>query len=103
MVGVVTVLVVLGAVLVGCSPSPHGGGESACESAVAAAAAVDANSDTVADLDPALRNCTSIAELKAASDKYPAAFDGVDPVVFATNRCASSSAPTGAAICMLVK
>lgn len=75
---------------------------SACETAVAAAAAFDDNSDTIEQLDPALRACTSLAELKAASDKYPSAFDGVDPAVFAANRCASSSAPAGAAICALV-
>jgi hypothetical protein len=76
---------------------------SACEAAVAAAAAFDDNSDTIEQLDPALRACSSLAELKAASVKYPSAFDGVDPVIFATNRCASSSAPAGAAICALVK
>lgn len=76
---------------------------SACEAAVAAAAAVDDNSDTIEQLDPALRACTTLADLKAASAKYPSAFDGVDPVVFAANRCDSSSAPAGAAICALVK
>jgi hypothetical protein len=76
---------------------------SACESAVQAAAAFDDNSDTIEQLDPALRACTSLAELKVASDKYPAAFDGVDPVEFAQNRCASTNGPSSAAICQLVK
>jgi hypothetical protein len=89
----------------GCSgpPGVPAVAPSACEAAVAAAAAFDDSSDTIEQLDPALRACTSLAELKAASDKYPSAFDGADPVIFATNRCSSSSAPAGAAICALVK
>lgn len=76
---------------------------SACESAVAAAAAIDDMSDTVSDLDPAIRNCATIEDLRAAAAKYPKAFDGVDPVEFVRNRCASSSGPTAAGLCSLVK
>ena len=61
--------------------------QSACESAVAAAASIGDMEDTVEDLDPAIRACKSVDEWIAANDAYPDALDGVDPVVYLTNRC----------------
>ena len=61
----------------------------ACQQAFAGAAAVDAYSDMVTDLDPAVRACATVAEWVAGSAMFPAALDGADPVTFLRNRCAS--------------
>ncbi|MBF2082984.1 hypothetical protein [Thermoleptolyngbya sp. C42_A2020_037] len=60
---------------------------SECEAAVQAAARVSSMADQVEDLDPAIRVCQSLDELTAASEKFPAALDGVDPKTFVSNRC----------------
>ena len=62
-------------------------GSTACTEAFADAAAVDDAEDTVEDLDPAVRACTSLDEWGAASAANPAALDGVDPIEFLGNRC----------------
>lgn len=59
----------------------------ACESAFAAAAAIGDTEDTVEDLDSAVESCTTVEEWSAASDQYPDALDGVDPLTFLANRC----------------
>lgn len=62
-------------------------GSTACELAFADAAAVGDMEDTVEDLDPAVRACTSLEEWGAANAANPAALDGVDPFEFLGNRC----------------
>ena len=61
--------------------------ESSCDTAWAKAAAISDLRDTVEDLDPAIRACTSLQEWESAAAKYPEALDGVDPVLFLSNRC----------------
>jgi hypothetical protein len=61
--------------------------ESSCDTAWAKAAAISDLRDTVEDLDPAIRACTSLQEWESAAAKYPDALDGVDPVLFLSNRC----------------
>jgi len=63
-----------------------------CDADWAAAAAIDDLSDTVQELDPAVRSCATLAAWGAASDAYPAALDGVDPWTFLGNRCDDSAA-----------
>lgn len=65
--------------------------ESACDQAFAEAASVSEMQDTVEDLYPAIRVCTTIGEWTAASDAHPDALDGADPVVFLTNACLYAS------------
>lgn len=74
---------------------------SACEQDLAAAAAVPDTQDTVTDLDPAIRDCPSLAEFARIAASYPAALDaGVDATVFVTNRCQDATAGlAGAALC----
>jgi hypothetical protein len=62
-------------------------GSTACELAFADAAAVGDMEDTVEDLDPAVRACTTLDEWGAASAASAAALDGVDPFEFLGNRC----------------
>jgi hypothetical protein len=70
------------------SPVPGDDGVSdACERAFAAAAAVSDLEDTVEDLYPAVRACNTVEEWTAASEAYPAALDGADPVLYLTNTC----------------
>ena len=72
---------------------------SACESRVKTAADIDEMQDTVTDLDPAIRTCASLAELSAATAKYPTALDGVDAGVFVSNRCQYEATLADTAIC----
>ena len=62
-------------------------GSTACELSFADAAAVSDTQDTVEDLDPAVRACTSLEEWGAASAAYPGALDGANPFEFLGNRC----------------
>jgi hypothetical protein len=73
----------------------------ACNSAFAAAAAVDVMADTVSDLYPAVRACASVAEWVAAANGNPGAISsGVDPREFLGNVCASGTAGMSAeALC----
>jgi hypothetical protein len=59
-----------------------------CNDAFAEAAAVSDLEDTLEDLEPAVTACTSAEDWTAASDAYPAAVDGADPLVFLANECA---------------
>ena len=88
-------LVVLGvaAIVIACG----GGGETACEKAFSDAASIGDFSDTVEDLDPAVRACSTVAEWTVASKKHPGALDGVSPLTFLQNRCRFG--PTSAKIC----
>jgi hypothetical protein len=61
---------------------------SACDRAMADAARVDELQDTVTDVDAAIAACPTLADFVAASEKYPAALDGADPVTYIANRCA---------------
>lgn len=63
---------------------------SACMQVFAQAAQTQEMQDTVEDLDPALRTCTSIEEWLAANEAYPEAISKslpVDPIEFLINRC----------------
>jgi hypothetical protein len=62
-------------------------GSTTCDLAFADAAAVGDMEDTVEDLDPTVRACTSLDEWGTASAANPAALDGVDPFEFLGNRC----------------
>lgn len=61
--------------------------ETRCEQAFAEAAEVGEMEDVLADLYPAARNCLSVDEWVDASEKYPDALDGADPVIFLRNLC----------------
>lgn len=74
-------------------------GLSDCETAMQAAASVSAMEDQVEDTDPAIRSCKSMDELSAASEKFPAAFDGVDPKTFVSNRCRGDESLKTTSIC----
>jgi hypothetical protein len=78
-----------------------GGGSSACDRAFAAAASVDEMHDTVEDLYPAVRACTSVGDWVAASAANPGAISaGVDPRVFLGNVCGSrGTGLRGTALC----
>ena len=98
-------LVIIGVLVAGaCSSTAPAASppETTCQRAMRIAAAVDEMSDTVADIDPVIRACISITDLRAASAKYPAAFDGVDPVEFVRNRC-EFGGPSDAPLCALVR
>ena len=71
----------------------------ACSDAMAAAAAINNVSDTVADLEPAIRACDTLAEWIAASDANPAALDGASPKLFLQNACASLEALANEPLC----
>ena len=58
-----------------------------CRAAFATAEAIDPMRDTVSDLDPAVRACVTVADWKAAAERYPGATNGADPLVFLANRC----------------
>ena len=91
-------------VLAACSSSSGAGDASqesvltACEEAFKAASEVSDMEDTVEDLDPAVRACETVDEWVMASEKYPGALDGADPVLYLSNRCLSGSF-SGVAIC----
>ena len=97
-VGVVASAALLALAMASCSSDDAGSDtssdqatESACESAFAAAATIGDMEDTVEDLDPAIRVCESVDEWSTASEAHPGALDGVDPVVYLTNRCLYAS------------
>ena len=75
----------------------------ACARAFRAAAAVDPLRDRHEDLFPAYSACTTVAEWRRANEQYPAAIDGVDPVVYAMNVCAGNQERLGStSICRAV-
>jgi hypothetical protein len=74
----------------------------ACSDAMAAAAAIGDISDTVADLEPAIRACETLAEWIAASDANPAALDGAPAKLFAQNACASLEGLAEVPLCVEV-
>lgn len=74
----------------------------ACSDAMAAAAAIEDVADTVADLEPAIRACETLAEWIAASDANPAALDGASPKLFAQNACASLEGLANEPLCRAV-
>ncbi len=59
----------------------------ACDDAFRKAASISDMQDTVEDLDPALRACSSIEEWVVAAKRHPRALDGVDPETWLRNRC----------------
>lgn len=104
MIRSVGAIVTMALVLAGCSgqmASPvGGGGETPCEAAFKAAAAIDDMHDSVEDLDPAVRACTTMNEWLAASAKYPKAInDGVDPRIYVGNRCLYGTGLAGTPLC----
>lgn len=86
--GTVAALTVAGS-LIGCGT---GTGEeaSACEQAMADAAAVDEMQDTVPDLYPAVEACGTVDEWTDAAEAHPDALDGADPETFLGNVCQNS-------------
>ena len=96
MIRSIPIFIVLGAVgiVIACG---GGGGETACEKAFSDAANISDFSDTVEDLDPAVRACSTVAEWTAASNEHPGALDGASPLTFLQNRCRFG--PTSAKIC----
>ena len=72
-----------------------------CEKAWRDAASIDDMSDTVEDLDPAVFACRSLDEWNAVEANYPAALDGVDSVLFLSNRCYYG--PKSATLCKWLK
>jgi hypothetical protein len=58
-----------------------------CELAFQEAAAIGSNQDAVEDLDNAVKVCGDEDEWIAASEMFPEALDGADPVTFLENRC----------------
>ena len=88
-------------VLAACGGDPAGGPQqlSACQEAIAKAAAIDAMQDTVGDLDQAIRDCESLQEFAEAAEDYPDALDGVDAETFIGNRCEFEASLAEAAIC----
>ena len=87
--------------LAACAPAVDSG-STACDDAMAAAAAVDENSDTVADLYPAVRACQTLAEWTAASDAHPTALDGANAKLFAQNACANGEGLADEPLCVEV-
>jgi hypothetical protein len=88
------VVLVLAVAATGC-----GDAGSACESAVRDAANISSTQDTVSDLDAAIEECASLADLEAAADQFPDALDGADVRTFVSNRCAAEPAIAETAIC----
>ena len=89
----------LAAVLVGCAATPAEPEQSDCERDVETAAAVDAMSDAHEDLHPAFESCATIADMEAASELFPDAFDGVDVSDYARTRCEFEPLLAGTPIC----
>ena len=89
--------------LVGCGgTAPGGGAATACQSAMADAAAVGDTADALADLYPAVRACATLAEFSAASALHPDALDGVEPEVILPNLCANEASITDTPLCQEV-
>ena len=71
----------------------------ACREAFRDAAAVSVMRDTVDDLNPAVRACSSVAEWEAAFSEFPDALDGADAELFARNRCQYGAGLSGTPLC----
>ncbi len=98
-----TALVSLGTVALlaaGCSASDSAN-LTACEAAMQQAAEVSDMEDVGTDTDPAMIASASVADFAAASDKFPAALDGVDVELYLGNRClySDAAAVTASPIC----
>ena len=93
-------LLLLPIVLAACSP---GSDADPCAAAVVEAAAIDASSDTVEDLDDAIRRCESVEEFTTVADSYPDALDGAGATTFLTNRCQFEPSLGETAICQELK
>jgi hypothetical protein len=93
-------LVLAGCQELGSTPGPTAA--DACGTAFAAAAGVDKNADTVADLHPAVRACTTIAAWTAAyAANNGAGFKGTATEVL-TNVCTAPEV-ADTPLCKLVK
>lgn len=82
--------------------APGGGAATACQRAMADAAAVSDTADALADLYPAVRACGSLAEFSAASVANPDALDGVEPEVILPNLCANEASIADTPLCQEV-
>ena len=81
-------LLVLGVAACGTnSEGDNGENDTACEAAFRHMAAVDVRQDEVADLDAAVRACSTEDEWTAAAEAFPDALDGGSPGVFLRSRC----------------
>ena len=58
---------------------------------MAYAASFDVMSDTNAQVDRSFTSCSSVADWVVASQRHPAAIDGVDPYAYLANSCDASS------------
>ena len=102
--GLVAVLAVLAVLVAACGGpgAPAATTADACGAAFASAAGVDKNADTVADLHPAVRACTTIAAWSAAyTANNGAGFQGTPTEVLANVCTAPEVAETP--LCKLVK
>lgn len=83
-------LLIFSLLLVGCGGS---GGTTVeedltpCQTVFKEAAEKSDLEDSVDDLNLAFVECETEEEWIAASEKYPAALDGADPITFINNRC----------------
>lgn len=99
-------LALLAVLIVACGGTTSNNGVetmSACESAIAAAAAVPEMQDTVTDLDQAVRDCATLAEFEAAATEYPAALDGADAAMFVANRCQYERSLASSSMCAAMR
>lgn len=94
---IVVLLCCVSVALVSCGPS-----QSKCEEAMESAAQVSKFEDTVEDINPAIRSCSSLDEFKAASSKFPDALDGADDEIFVKNRCLDGTALSHFQLCQEV-
>jgi hypothetical protein len=74
--------------------------QSACDTALAQAMAIDPASDTVEPVDGAIAGCASVEAWVAAAQKYPDAFGGQDPATLARERCAASPQLAATPVCV---
>lgn len=76
---------------------------SACEAAIASAAAISDIDDQVTDLDPAIKACGSLAEFARIAANYPTALDEAPPELFVSNRCECEPTLATTPICEALK
>jgi hypothetical protein len=80
----------------------NGADETACQQALADAAAIEATEDAVENLDEAIRVCASLVDFEAAADAFPEALDGASAREFIANRCSANDELADTALCQEV-
>lgn len=71
-----------------------------CEEDFRVASEGSDSQDTVSDLDSAIQSCETVGQWTLASEKYPAALDGADPIIYLANRCAFGDSLGNTPICI---